>query len=233
MSDLTFGNISASSLGIIISGAGTYSSPERDREMVSVDGRNGDLIIDNGRYQNIEVIYPAFIREGFRLTAADIRNRFLNGARGYQKLTDTYHPNEYRMAVFTGAFEPETGPWNSSAHFSLTFNCKPQRFLVAGDEVITFTGPGVLRNPSLETALPLIRVYGYGTLFVGDEIITITDYSKEYIDIDCALGDAYNGTANLNGYVTKNFPALGAGETGINFSGGITKVEVTPHWWRV
>lgn len=233
MSDLTFGGISAASLGIHISGAGTYSSPERDREMVPVDGRNGELIIDNGRYENVTVIYPAFMRDGFRLTASEIRNRFLNGSRGYQRLQDTYHPAEFRMAVFTGAFQPETGPWNASAHFDLTFNCKPQRFLVAGEETRTFRAAGTLNNPSQETALPLIRVYGHGTLTVGSTVMTIAQHSQAYMDIDCELGDAFCGSVNLNPYVSKVFPALGAGETGLAFSGSITRVDVTPRWWRV
>lgn len=233
MSDLVYGGISAASLGIHISGEGTYSSPERDREMISVDGRNGDLIIDNGRYENIRVVYPAFMRDGFRLRESEIRNRFMNGSRGYRRLTDTYHPNEFRLAIFDGAFQPETGPWNASAHFDLVFNCKPQRFLVAGEETRTFRTAGTLNNPSQETALPLIRVYGFGTLTVGDTVVTITQHGQQYMDIDCELGDAYCGSINLNAYVTKSFPTLGAGETGLAFSGNITRVDITPHWWRV
>ena len=38
--------------GMVISGSGTFGAPQRDVEMVPVLGRNGDLIIDNGRYLN-------------------------------------------------------------------------------------------------------------------------------------------------------------------------------------
>lgn len=233
MSDLKFGNITAASLGIYISGAGTYASPERDREFVQVEGRNGDLIIDNGRYQNIIVEYPAFMRRGFAFSSVDIRNGFLNGSRGYQRLTDSYHPEEFRMGIFNGAFEPDTGPWNASAHFVLAFNCKPQRFLFDGEQVRTFTAAGSLINPSQETAFPLVRVYGYGTLSIGSTIMTISNHGQTYIDLDCETGNAYHGSQNLNAYVTRDFPVLGAGATGVAFSGNITKVEITPRWWRV
>ena len=96
--------------------------------------------------------------------------------------------------------------------------------------------PAKLLNPTLMPARPLIRVYGYGTLVVGNVTVTISNYSLSYIDIDCAMMDCYNGATNLNGYVTfsgNDFPVLGPGATGVSYSGSITKVLITTNWWRV
>ena len=96
--------------------------------------------------------------------------------------------------------------------------------------------PGKLLNPTLMPARPLIRVYGYGTLVVGNVTVTISNYSLSYIDIDCAMMDCYSGSTNLNSYVTfsgNDFPVLGPGATSISYSGSITKVLITTNWWRV
>ena len=96
--------------------------------------------------------------------------------------------------------------------------------------------PAKLLNPTLMPARPLIRVYGYGTLVVGNVTVTISNYSLSYIDIDSAMMDCYSGSTNLNSYVTfsgNDFPTLGPGATGVSYSGNITKVLITTNWWRV
>ena len=48
--------------GVYISGMQTYNAPERDVTSLEIPGRNGELTIDNGRYKNINITYPAFFR---------------------------------------------------------------------------------------------------------------------------------------------------------------------------
>lgn len=68
----------SSSFGIYISGPAVYNAPERDEEVIEIPGRNGSLTIDNGRFKNIDVRYPAFIRREFRKAAEAARQwRFL------------------------------------------------------------------------------------------------------------------------------------------------------------
>ena len=51
--------------GVYISGNGTYNAPARDVKSVAIPGRNGELTLDNGRFKNVTVKYPAFIVEDF------------------------------------------------------------------------------------------------------------------------------------------------------------------------
>ena len=129
--ELIFGGVNLSDYGVWISGEGTFNAPSRSFEMVSVPGRNGNLIIDNGKWENIVVTYPAYIESGFRCKFSDFRMMMCN-MTGYQTLEDTYHPNEYRQAVFVNGFTVETGQFNKSGRFEISFNCKPQRFLKSG-----------------------------------------------------------------------------------------------------
>jgi phage-related protein len=156
---------------------------------------------------------------------------------GYKILSDTYHPGNFRLAVFRGDIQPETGPYNKAGSFDLVFECKPQLYLVAGLSIQTFTGSGGIENPTPYTALPNIRVYGYGSIGVGSETITIAETPYPYIDIDCEAMDARYMANNANSYVTVTgdvFPTLpGAVTTALTISGNITKIEIQPRWWTV
>ena len=99
---LTFGGVNSADYGVYITGSGVYNAPKRAVENIVVPGRNGLLTIDQGRYENITVEYPAFAfgktREEFQQKITAFRNAIMSQI-GYQRLEDTYHPDEYRMAL--------------------------------------------------------------------------------------------------------------------------------------
>lgn len=134
----TFNGQSSLDFGVTISGGGTFDSPARSMEAVSVPGRNGDLMVDNGRYDNVEITYQAFIAKDFRKNFDAFRAWMLSNP-GYHRLEDTYHPTEFREAAFISSLNPEmVGTYCRAGEFEITFNCKPQRFLKTGEEQITF-----------------------------------------------------------------------------------------------
>ena len=165
--DLVFGTVSANDFGIYISGEGVYNAPERVVELLDVPGRNGALTIDKGHYGNITIEYPAF-------TFADSQTEFrrkLNAYKnaimaqvGYQKLSDTYHPDEYRLGMFVEGLEVEPVGYGRSGSFTLKFNCKPQRYLADGQQAITVEDDDIVVNPTLYESSPLLMVEGYGTI---------------------------------------------------------------------
>ncbi len=134
---LIFGGINSADYGVFLTGSGTFSAPERAVELIPVEGRNGDLVIDGGRWNNIEVEYPANIPSGFDGKMSAFRAAICRKI-GYQRLEDTYHPDEYRVGVLTMGIQPEMSPLNRGGDFTLTFNCKPQRFLKSGDIPLQF-----------------------------------------------------------------------------------------------
>lgn len=230
---LTFAGKSTNDFGIWISGEATYGAPERNVQTQEVPGRNGDLLFDMGNFKNIDVKYPAAIKEDMPNKFSDFIN-FAAAQIGYQRLEDTYHPYEYRMARFISKMSVETaGYMNRSGQFTLEFDCKPQRFLKSGEEAIEFTGSGMLYNRTQFESKPLLRVYGTGagTVSIGSETITISAISS-YVDIDCEIMDAYKGEVNCNANVSfTDDIVLKAGENNIAKTGNITKVVITPRWW--
>lgn len=116
---------------MFVLGKGAFGAPSRDVTQIHVPGRNGDILIDNGGWNNVDVTYSSCcILSNFRENAAKLRS-YLMANPGYHELTDPYNPDEVRYAEFRGPFTPEvfTAKGNNAGMFDLTFNCKPQRFL--------------------------------------------------------------------------------------------------------
>jgi phage-related protein len=232
---LTFAGRSTNEFGIWISGEGTYGAPERNVQTQEVAGRNGNLLFDMGNFRNITLKYPAAIKTDMPSRIRDFLN-FAGSQVGYQRLEDTYHPYEYRMARFQSKLSIDSaGYMNRSGKFTLEFDCKPQRFLKSGEDPIDFTGSGILYNRTEFDAKPLLRVFGSGagSVGIGSQTITISSIS-EYVDIDCEIMDAYKGAVNCNGNVSfTDDIILKPGNNNIAKSGNISKVTIIPRWWII
>lgn len=235
---LRFDGKSSLDYDVRISGSGTYAAPARDVQSVSVPGRNGDLHIDNGRFSNVKIKYPAYITKNFRENF-DAFKAFMLSRIGYKKLEDSYHPEYYRMACYSQAVEPKMSTLNRAGSFDLVFDCDPRRFLKSGTRAKVYSGAGIvfnLKNPTEFQAKPLIRAYGTGTIDINGRTITITQ-ANEYTDINSESENAYKGSTNCNANITFGnswhlFPVLVPGLNVISFT-GLTSIEVTPNWWTI
>lgn len=170
---LTFDGEDSRDYGVYITGQAVFNAPEREVEMISIPGRNGQFALDKGRFENIEVTYPAGIFANTEADFAEAVSNFRNllcSKRGYVRLQDEYHPDEYRMAIYKSGLELENVALKAG-EFEITFDCKPQRYLASGEEENTVVNGGTLTNPTLFDAEPLLEVEGYGNIgFNGYEI---------------------------------------------------------------
>lgn len=163
---LTFGGINSLDYGVYITGEAVYNAPERAVEVVAIPGRNGAIPIDQGRWENIEVIYPAGTFGQTQAEFAQAMSRFRNAILsqiGYQRLTDEYHPTEYREAMYVSGLEVAPANNSKAGEFEIIFNCKPQRWLTSGEDQITLSGhSATVTNPTLYPSKPLLMADGYG-----------------------------------------------------------------------
>lgn len=219
-----------------ITGANVFQSALKSVGKVSIPGRNGDLHLINKRFENVSLVYPSYIARDFRNNIDGLRN-FLGSIDGYARLTDTYHPDEFRMAAYTGPLLPQVQTHLRMAKLDIAFDCKPQRFLVSGETTINLQVSGTtITNPTRFNAKPLIRVYGRGTVTIGEYAFTITTAPGEYTDIDCDSMEAYYGAVSCNANIVlqnNSFPVLGPGGNGILWTGSVTRVDITPRWWKL
>lgn len=176
LNTFTFGGVTSSDFGIYVSGEGLFNAPKRSAEVVSIPGRNGNFIVDKGSFENIEVTYRVFNQEknldDFRTKLAKLRSALASKV-GYQRLTDTFHPTEYRMGAFIDGVEVKPVMYNTASEFELKFNCKPQRFLTSGETAVSVTSGGTITNPTLFEAKPQIQVWGDGSLSFNGKTITV------------------------------------------------------------
>lgn len=230
----TFDGVKSSNYGVWINGGGTFNAPKRRYKNYVVPGRNGALTIDEGAFEEIEHIYPAFIKDSFSSNIQDFRNQMMS-KNGYVRLTDSYHTDEFYLARYMDGLEADVVPGGRGGSFDVKFVRDPRRFLVSGETQTTVSSGGSISNPTLFAARPLIRVTGYGTVTLNSQTITITN-AFAYVDIDSETQDCYHETDNANAQVTfqtNNFPTLRPGTNNLTYSGNITGVKITPRWWII
>lgn len=215
LNHLTYDGVDSSDFGVFISGEGAFDAPARRGEMISIPGRNGSLFMDEGVFENITVEYPAFIGTGyeelFRTKLGDLRSA-LTSRGNYKRLTDTYHPDEFRLGIFREGLEVDPQHITRAGGFTMKFDCKPQRFLLSGEISHVFMANGTITNPTLFESSPIIKVIGSGAVGIGEYKFIITDNSDEII-IDTDLMEAYLEEGELY-YLTNEFGAIITDEIG-------------------
>lgn len=136
---ITWNGISSDDLGIVIQNVPEQNHPELKLDVVSIPGRNGDMIVSQNAWHNYEQQYDIFAGEAdgeapqkyFDIIA------WLTSAKGYARLEDSFDPDHYRMAYFAGPLDVAF-TLTRVGRATITFNCKPQRFLEDGSEYVTY-----------------------------------------------------------------------------------------------
>lgn len=235
---LCYKGISSLDLSLYIKAKGTYNTAERDIEFVSVPGRNGDLIQDNGRYKNVSVPYELVLLKKDARSFSDLTDAVKNWLAvggGYNELWDSYNPRYFRYAAVEGSVDVVEELANYG-ELSLTFNCKPLRYSFAGQQAIEIMHSNTqLYNPEKLAAAPYIKIYGNGNISLSVNAVTLTFSGvSEYIEIDSELMNVYKGLTLLNNITTGDtFPTLAPGINNITITGGATRAEIVPRWCTI
>lgn|GEM_PF-224287 len=254
------GQNSVDYVGLYVSRSDTDSAPERDIESIPIPGRNGELTIDHGNFKNMKISYNGWIYKWTDNYDLEIRIRraraWLLHIKGYARLEDDYHTDEYRMARLTSGVNFSIDQNTKVATTKIEFDCMPQRWLISGENVITIPkpapspNPNTVSNPTFFASKPLLIIHGTGSGQVNissDKYyrIDITDIAGELI-IDSETGRAYSGnppvSRNEDIKLYSGYPILKGksgyesdsyGNSRITFSDGVTSVDVIPRWWRI
>lgn len=228
MNSFTYNNQSSANFGLYVAEKDIYSAPAYDQQFVSVPGRNGDVIIDNGRYNNVNVSYTCYCKN---LSANMKAIKQWLCRPGYFKLADSYDPLYFRYAAFASKLKVDELLKNVGKA-ELVFNCKPFRYSVAGQTKQTLTASGTINNPENFPSLPYIKITGSGavTLNIGSKAYSFTSVPT-YLEVDSELMSCYKGSTLYNNRIGFTaFPVLQPGNNSISWAGNVTKVEIIPNW---
>lgn len=226
--------IDARSAGIQLQAPIEFSEAVPIVEAQTIPGRNGDLVRYTGSYENRSGSASCFCLQKDVEKAVSSAGRFLMGKKGYRRLETSDDPDHYWMARVENS--PQIAMrLRTLAPFEIGFDCKPQRFVKAGENAVIFTSNGALFNQYGQIALPFITLYGQGAgrLAIGDCVVDVKALNGTlYLDSDTQNAYNNNGNQNLN-INAPIFPTLQDGEIPIAFSGGIERVEIIPRWWEL
>ena len=120
---------------------------------------------------------------------------------------------------------------NPHCSFAVNFRCYPFWYQENVSDVTITTSGDTITNPGSVYSEPLITVYGSGniTLMIGTTIVELTNVSGSIV-LDCALKEAYKGTALMNDHMSGDFPVLKPGLNAISWSGNVTRIVIKPNW---
>ena len=243
MGIIKFNNKSTEDLGIIIQFIPTYSFPEKEYDTIHIPGKNGDLVVDKGSYKNVERTYS--IAKVFKpgqdfVSVANSIVSWLQSAKGYARLEDSYEPEYYRMAMFKSNGELSNF-YDAATALDITFECKPQRWLISGEKELNIQNGDEIDNPTNYDASPIIKFTATPnenmTIKFDDIEVSIKDISESLeLTIDCENMECYSNSTLYNSRITlinNKFPILKANtKTKITFS-NVSNVKVTPRWWTL
>lgn len=230
-----FNGTKSSDLGLHIYSTNWFSTPERDYTAQSVPGRDGDLILDQGRYKNLLVKYECDLISPASVTLANRIKRWLM-VHKYLPLSDFGDPEHFRYAIPVKPFSDATEEsiWFGSALFQ--FNCKPYRYMVTGKSVQTFENPDSieLNNPGLVYSCPVFELETEGDISLtcsGKTMNLLNTSGTLVIDTDNKLIYDKNSVANLAAHnATDEFIYFEPGNNTLTFIGNVVKAKITPNW---
>lgn len=142
----TFDGVPSTEYNCYVAQSNMFDAPKKDIKTVQVLGRNGNLHIDNDRYESFRLKLLCYIPDNMQTTIDDIRNFLLS--KGTARYTEALRPNEYRNAIFIEAFEVK-GSDRRGAYFNLVFDASPERYLYEGEVPVSVENINSTRTGTL------------------------------------------------------------------------------------
>lgn len=167
---LIFGNADSRDFDIEVFYNDIDRTPKRVYERVEVPNRNGAILIDAKRYEDVPVSYDCIALDD------DDRKEFLNALAsqiGYKRMEDSFNGDEFYSAVFEGDVDPNVTVERDKSTFTIYFTRKPQRWLRVGDTASSVASGDIVSNPTLFASSPMLEVEGYGSIDWGDGEIKV------------------------------------------------------------
>ena len=250
MGAMIFNGVSTEDMGVVIQTPPVYEFPTKDYLVVHVEGKTGDIVINNDSYQNVKRTY--YLASVFRPNTSFVLNAtaivsWLMSAKGYARLEDSYESEYYRLAMFRNPGQM-VNMFDKATTLPVVFECKPQRYLKTGDievDVPTLETYIQIINPTNFIALPEITVEGTVldiSFYAGDynapDNLSVVGVRFDGVEgtIDSELQDCYAGNTYLNSEVTltNGFPKLYPGVNWVKVSGtSLSNLKIKPRWWTL
>ena len=233
MMTFKYNGVDSSEYGVYITDAPAFTTGEMDTDTVDIPGL-GELSIILGGRKDTDVDLECYIAD---MTNYDAAAAWLSADGDFHDLVLSCDSTKARKARLDGEIEAEHVLRTMDARtIRVPMRIKPYRYQATPTADITITSSGTaITNIGTIASAPLLVVSGSGdgTLMVGSSTMIFTGMT-EAITIDCDAKFAYTGSGTTRvlatQYITGDWIEIGTGTQRVTFSGGITKVVITPRW---
>lgn len=241
--------ISSEKAGILIFSPLKLSAPVPRVKKFTVPGRNGDVYISDGSFENRTATVQACLYEGrenfYVKSKIAYLNEWLFSSTGYRKLVTADDPLHYLMARVANGPEIAAKATNE-ATFTIKFDCKPQRYL--NDRDIDVRTSIIFNSNTSFPTKPLLKiVYSSGssgrftlngvTMTVDIiRLISLNAPSTIYYDVETEQTYSIGPEGAVTEYVdvisgASNIAVI-PGENNASLS-GLDSVTITPRGWNL
>lgn len=245
---LIFNNYLAEDLGFIVVEGPPEILAQEQYELIEVEGRNGNLLVNKGTYPDLEKTFTITTvdyleTEDIPAMMEKIKQWFfdITDNRLFYAYSDRY--NIVRKVIFT---EDIKTSFEEFGDFQVTFLCEPFYYLDNEEDIVieaNSKGEGhlIYENKGDLDSYPILKIHGIGDISFGIVDLTTSDPMIQYgiqvknvdsyVEIDSKLLTCIDKNGNnksadvITGFVTLN---RGKCEIWISASSNVSKVEITP-----
>ncbi len=236
MLNFTFGGKNSfDDYNILISQRPSLPSAKRRVNYIDIPGRDSSFRYDEGTYEDITITVECSIKDDNVPGKLDEIKAWLFSA-GESDLIFSFQSDKKYKAQVVNAIDFKQ-VYNITSSFVIIFNCRPFKYAVNSSSIAITSGGGItIVNEGTLTSKPIITVYctGDGSFKINNREVLLSSVNVPSIILDSELEEAYyiDGEilVNANNMITGEFPLLDVGNNNITFSGGVTKLEITPNW---
>ena len=232
---LTWGGVSSDTFNLFLAQELDLTKPERDVGLVQIPGRDGNLTVDNNRYdavdQTFNFVFASTANDDIESLQAKITG-WLYSVTGINDLLLDIFPNHIFKARISGS---PTITLTDAFHgtVSVTFTLYPYKFLKSGQTQIT-ASPSI-NNPTAYPASPIYMITGS-----GNGSLTINGIGMGFqnvngglvIDIEKQTVMDLDGEPAYSTMTSEVFPVLKPGINTLSWTDGWT-VKLIPKWKEV
>ena len=211
----------------------SFASPSRDVKMIQVPGRDGDLVMDNGRYESVirSILCRLEAPTGTNVeTLISQINNWLIDDAGFHPFTWENDPDFKYLA----RVEKDVVSQRVLSRFGKTiidFRIHPIKYLKSSLIEQQITSGTNVENPFSIEAKPMIRIVGNGdmTLNIGGRPLVLRGISGGcLVDSETQTIMSLDRRLTLFERMFSPFPVLLFGNNAITFSGSGLQVFITP-----
>ena len=233
---IVYGGEASSDYGMVVAEAPSFERPTRKQSVYTVPGRNGAVVFQQDAWEDVVRSYQVWLADDAEKDLVDQVDAFeawLNSQKGYQRLEDSFEPDVFRLAYYSGGI----GVSNHLTQYgeaTLSFTCRPERFYKSGEQPITVVNGDKINNPTRFAAKPLIHIEGSGTVTITCGGKTMSASVTDYINIDCEQMNAYRLPAeNKNSQISGSFPTIEPGINTVGITGTVSLCTITPRYFTI